>query len=66
MVPAAAVDGLIDELSALLEAGDTLIDGGNSYYQDDIVRAKRLSAQGIHYVDMGTSGGVGDWSAATV
>jgi 6-phosphogluconate dehydrogenase len=58
MVPAAFVDASIDELEPLLEAGDTLIDGGNSCYQDDIARAKRLAAKGLHHVDMGTSGGV--------
>src|SRR5947208_11768293 len=58
MVPAAFVDASIDELAPLLERGDTLIDGGNSNYQDDIARAKRLAPQGLHYVDMGTSGGV--------
>jgi 6-phosphogluconate dehydrogenase len=58
MVPAAFVDASIDELAPLLEKGDTLIDGGNSNYQDDIARAKRLAPQGLHYVDMGTSGGV--------
>jgi 6-phosphogluconate dehydrogenase len=58
MVPAAIVDAVITELAPLLEAGDTLIDGGNSNYQDDIARAKRLSERGLHYVDMGTSGGV--------
>ncbi len=58
MVPAAFVDDSIDELAALLEKGDTIIDGGNSYYHDDIARAQRLAAKGLHYVDMGTSGGV--------
>src|ERR1039457_1911877 len=58
MVPAAAVDGTIADLSPLLEGGDILIDGGNSYYVDDIQRAKELAAKGIHYVDVGTSGGV--------
>jgi len=58
MVPAAFVDASIDELAPFLEKGDTLIDGGNSNYQDDIARAKRLAPQGLHYVDMGTSGGV--------
>jgi 6-phosphogluconate dehydrogenase len=58
MVPAAYVDGSIAELTPLLERGDTLIDGGNSNHEDDVARAKRLSSQGIHYVDMGTSGGV--------
>jgi 6-phosphogluconate dehydrogenase len=58
MVPAAAVDQCIADLSPLLESGDILIDGGNSYYVDDIRRAKELAAKGIHYVDVGTSGGV--------
>src|SRR5215467_12647194 len=58
MVPAGVVDKTIAELLPHLEAGDTVIDGGNSYYIDDIRRAKELSAKGIHYVDVGTSGGV--------
>jgi 6-phosphogluconate dehydrogenase len=58
MVPAAAVDQTIGELSPLLEKGDTIIDGGNSYYVDDIERAKGLRSLGIHYVDVGTSGGI--------
>lgn len=58
MVPAGVVDKAIDELLPHLDAGDILIDGGNSYYVDDIRRAKALSAKGIHYVDVGTSGGV--------
>src|SRR5262249_20078033 len=58
MVPAAAVDQTIGELSPLLERGDTVIDGGNSYYIDDIARAKGLRSLGIHYVDVGTSGGI--------
>ena len=58
MVPAAVVDQSIAELLPLLEAGDILIDGGNSYYVDDIRRAKELAAKKIHYVDVGTSGGV--------
>jgi 6-phosphogluconate dehydrogenase len=58
MVPAAVVDKSIAELLPLLEAGDILIDGGNSYYIDDIRRAKELAPKGIHYVDVGTSGGV--------
>jgi 6-phosphogluconate dehydrogenase len=58
MVPAAVVDQSINSLAPLLEAGDTIIDGGNSYYIDDLRRAKELSAKGIHYVDVGTSGGV--------
>jgi 6-phosphogluconate dehydrogenase len=58
MVPAAVVDSTIAELLPSLEAGDILIDGGNSYYVDDIRRAKELAAKQIHYVDVGTSGGV--------
>jgi len=58
MVPAAVVDEMIDELPPLLEAGDTIIDGGNSYYIDDIERAKGLRSLGIHYLDVGTSGGI--------
>ena len=58
MVPAAVVDKTISDLLPYLEAGDTLIDGGNSYYIDDQQRAKMLSSRGIHYVDVGTSGGV--------
>jgi 6-phosphogluconate dehydrogenase len=58
MVPAAVVDSTLDQLVPLLAADDTVIDGGNSYYRDDIVRAKALAEKGLHYVDMGTSGGV--------
>lgn len=58
MVPAATVDAMIEQLESLLEPGDILIDGGNSYYKDDIVRAARLAQKGIHYLDVGTSGGV--------
>jgi 6-phosphogluconate dehydrogenase len=58
MVPAAIVDSILDKLVPLLGKDDVVIDGGNSYYQDDIARAKRLQPMGIHYVDMGTSGGV--------
>ena len=58
MIPAAVVDQTIADLLPLLEKGDTLIDGGNSYYVDDIRRAKELASKGIHYVDVGTSGGV--------
>src|SRR6266699_2918840 len=58
MVPAAVVDETIADLLPHLEAGDTLIDGGNSYYVDDIRRAKELARRKIHYVDVGTSGGV--------
>ncbi|HEB93434.1 MAG TPA: decarboxylating 6-phosphogluconate dehydrogenase [Gammaproteobacteria bacterium] len=58
MVPAAVVDQNIDALVDKLDEGDIIIDGGNSYYKDDIARAKRLQAKGIHYLDVGTSGGV--------
>jgi len=58
MVPAAVVDKTIAELVPHLDAGDILIDGGNSYYIDDIQRARNLAARRIHYVDVGTSGGV--------
>jgi 6-phosphogluconate dehydrogenase len=58
MVPAAVVDKTIADLLPALESGDTLIDGGNSYYVDDIRRAEALAPKGIHYVDVGTSGGV--------
>src|SRR5215470_9136863 len=58
MVPAAAVDQTIADLVPHLEPGDILIDGGNSYYIDDIRRSGELAAKGIHYVDVGTSGGV--------
>jgi 6-phosphogluconate dehydrogenase len=58
MVPAAAVDATLDALVPLLDPGDIVIDGGNSYYRDDIVRARRLADRGMHYVDCGTSGGV--------
>ncbi len=58
MVPAAVVDATLDGVVAHLAAGDIVVDGGNSYYRDDIERAKRLAARGLHYVDCGTSGGV--------
>ena len=58
MVPAAVVDSSIDGLLAHLAPGDMLIDGGNSYYVDDVRRAHDLAAKGINYVDVGTSGGV--------
>src|SRR5437870_7246371 len=58
MVPAAVVDKTIEDLLPQLEAEDILIDGGNSYYIDDIRRAKELAPKGIHYIDVGTSGGV--------
>jgi 6-phosphogluconate dehydrogenase len=58
MVPAGVVDATLHDLTSKLERGDIVIDGGNSYYIDDIRRAKELSAKGLHYVDVGTSGGV--------
>ncbi|MBV9273336.1 MAG: NAD(P)-binding domain-containing protein, partial [Verrucomicrobia bacterium] len=58
MVPAGVVDRTISDLMPLLEPDDILIDGGNSYYVDDIRRAKELFTKQIHYVDVGTSGGV--------
>jgi len=58
MVPAAVVQSTLDQLRPLLDEGDIIIDGGNSYYRDDIDRARQLKADGIHYVDCGTSGGV--------
>jgi 6-phosphogluconate dehydrogenase len=58
MVPAAYVESTIEKLVPLLKKGDILIDGGNSYYRDDVDRAKKLAPQGIHYMDVGTSGGV--------
>jgi len=58
MVPAASVDATLEELKPLLSAGDMVIDGGNSYYHDDIRRSKELEPAGIRYLDCGTSGGV--------
>jgi 6-phosphogluconate dehydrogenase len=58
MVPAAVVDSTLERLVPLLDSDDTVIDGGNSYYRDDLRRAHELSGRGVHYVDMGTSGGV--------
>jgi len=58
MVPAAVVDSTLSELLPHLDAGDTVIDGGNSYYVDDIRRSRELAARGLHYLDVGTSGGV--------
>ncbi|HLI85452.1 MAG TPA: decarboxylating 6-phosphogluconate dehydrogenase [Bryobacteraceae bacterium] len=58
MVPAAAVDGLIQQISPLLASGDIFIDGGNSYYIDDLRHSQSLAPRGIHFVDVGTSGGV--------
>jgi 6-phosphogluconate dehydrogenase len=58
MVPAAVVDSVIEDLSSRMSPGDILIDGGNSCYKDDITRAKQLGPKKLHYVDVGTSGGV--------
>ena len=58
MVPAAVVDATLDNLVPFLDQDDAVIDGGNSYYRDDIARAARLVERGVHYVDCGTSGGV--------
>jgi 6-phosphogluconate dehydrogenase len=58
MIPAALVDSTLNQLGVLAAAGDIIIDGGNSYYIDDIRRARELKDKGIHYVDVGTSGGV--------
>ncbi len=58
MLPAAVVDATIAELAGRLDRDDTIVDGGNSHYHDDIRRAKALAASGLHYIDMGTSGGV--------
>ncbi len=58
MVPAGYVEDTLDKLMGLLDPDDIIIDGGNSYYRDDIVRAKRLAEKQLHYIDVGTSGGV--------
>jgi 6-phosphogluconate dehydrogenase len=58
MVPAGVTGKTVEELAACMDAGDIIIDGGNSYYRDDLLRAKALKRRGIHYVDCGTSGGV--------
>ena len=58
MLPAAITGRVLDELAQLMEPGDTVIDGGNTYYHDDIARAKALAPKQLHYVDVGTSGGV--------
>ncbi len=58
MVPAAVTGQVVSDVAKLLDEGDTIIDGGNSYYRDDIARAAELAGRGIHYVDVGTSGGV--------
>src|SRR3954447_3329240 len=58
MIPAAITGEVVDQLADLMEPGDVIIDGGNSYYRDDIARASKLKPSGIHYIDCGTSGGV--------
>ncbi len=58
MLPAASVESMIDRIAPLLEPGDILVDGGNSHYQDDIRRGRQLAARSIHYLDVGTSGGI--------
>jgi 6-phosphogluconate dehydrogenase len=58
MIPAAAVDGVIETIGPRLQAGDTVIDGGNSHYVDDVRRAKTLGERGVHYLDVGVSGGI--------
>ncbi|HEY2654166.1 MAG TPA: decarboxylating 6-phosphogluconate dehydrogenase [Solirubrobacteraceae bacterium] len=58
MVPAAFTDQTLNQLAEFLEEGDVMIDGGNSYYRDDIARAERFERRGVHYLDVGTSGGV--------
>lgn len=58
MLPAAVVDNILDQLRGYLEPGDMLIDGGNTHYIDDIRRARELATEGLHYLDVGTSGGV--------
>jgi 6-phosphogluconate dehydrogenase len=58
MVPAAFAEQTTDALAELMEAGDVVIDGGNSYYRDDVDRAERYGEKGVHFVDVGTSGGV--------
>lgn len=58
MVPAALVDEILSKIASLVEAGDIIIDGGNSYYHDDIRRGAEMRSRGIHYVDVGTSGGI--------
>ncbi|GLW11322.1 6-phosphogluconate dehydrogenase [Microtetraspora sp. NBRC 13810] len=58
MLPAGVVESTLDQLAEVLDPGDVVIDGGNSYYRDDITRARRLAARRLHYIDCGTSGGV--------
>ena len=66
MLPAAVVDSMIDELSPLLSEGDIIVDGGNSHYEQDIRRDQYLEKKKIYYLDVGTSGGSGERSAAIV
>ena len=64
MVPAGGpTEATVQKLAQHLQAGDAIIDGGNSYFKDDVRRANELKGKGIHYVDVGTSGGVWVWSA---
>ena len=58
MVPAGVAGKVVEELGGLMDAGDVVIDGGNSYYRDDVRRAEALAGRGVHYLDVGTSGGV--------
>src|SRR5215831_12849149 len=58
MLPAGVVEATLNQLVPLLEPGDTVIDGGNSYYRDDITRARRLAPENLHYIDCGVSGGI--------
>ncbi len=58
MVPADVVDAVLEDLSSELQAGDIVVDGGNTHYIDDIRRARTLSARGVHYIDVGVSGGI--------
>jgi 6-phosphogluconate dehydrogenase len=58
MIPAAAVDGVVDELAPQLAPGDTIVDGGNSHYFDDVRRSAALATRGVHYLDVGVSGGI--------
>ena len=58
MIPAGITGKVVDQIAGLLDEGDIIIDGGNSNYRDDVRRAKKLREQGLHYVDVGTSGGV--------
>jgi 6-phosphogluconate dehydrogenase len=58
MIPASITGKIVEELARLLDEGDIIIDGGNSNYRDDVRRAAKLREQGLHYVDIGTSGGV--------